>query len=691
MDDPSQPRPSSPTLSADLSAVIPLLSTAPAVSTLWKPAPPRRAYAKSELLSLRHGNLYPLSPSDPIRRTPRPPPLLSSRESTTKHTSDVLLPPLDASLTFSDLQLPPPIVKVLASQQINHPSPVQLRALPLARLGSDVIIQAKSGTGKTLVFAIVATESATSTTSPSTQGPSALLLSPTRELAAQTFRVTQQFCNAYDPTPSVLLLIGGTPVREDVSKLASKLPSIVVATPGRALALVQSGCLKVSSLKLLVLDEADRLLDRSLGDAVPTICQLLPARMQTLAVSATYPDVLTRLLREVMRNPAHVQMCEDRPGGDHPSADAEDDGHRHNVNVSANRKAVLLGVQQKKMRVAPSPAASKNRFIEAKTIALTALMQQNPFSFCIVFTNDKKYGRSIVTHLRDKGFASGHIHADIRQSERTAIMRSVDQGKIQILISTDLIARGVDIDSCDLVVQLDVPMDSATYLHRVGRAGRFGKLGLSVVLYRAGREASDLQSLENELGFSMEELEMPRLMKGHDAPPSRTGTLSRPEEGNSGDKHRGEKATGSCAEEEEVENHPSRADIPEPDSVHVRKRRKAGHNPVSRSPKKYEVGRAIREAKESANAAVVGQATERNVELYDSQTNDQIQLQTGIEMIDVTEDQSSFPGVNEQSRLDEATNEAWAAYARQAYSEGYQEAYERAYRMAKQLGKRLLG
>ncbi|CDF34340.1 unnamed protein product [Chondrus crispus] len=676
-----------PSLSSDLAEVQELLSHAHPASDVWTQPlhPQRHVYGISFLLSLRHHRLYSLSPSDPIRRVPAHLPALSEHIATPENTrtADVLLSGPDAGLTFSDLALPPPILCALARQEITHPSPVQLRALPAARLGADVIVQAKSGTGKTLVFGIVAAEAAAS--SSSLQGPAALLIAPTRELAAQIARVTQSLCDGFENSPHVSLFIGGCPEREDAARIVQLPPAIAVATPGRALALVERGNLRVAAMKLLVLDEADRLLDGSLGDTVPRICEMLPMRKQTLAFSATYPAKLQVLLRKVMRNATHIQV-QRRPQLSEEVGEKDASTASKDTNAAdPNQKAVLLGVRQRKIQVERGVNTSETK-LEAKTAALVALIQKNPFSFCIVFTNSKKRNKSVVDRLSRAGFASADIHAGIRQLERTAIMKSAADGNLQVLVATDLLARGVDIDICDLVVHLDIPHDSATYLHRVGRAGRFGKLGLSVVIHDSGDEAAELHSMEKGLGFSMTKMLAPRLSEAVEEGVTQVkadGTRKkrkRSTDGGEGEVAESmeiegtERGLDNIQESRRADGFESRHKIPEIEDA------QAGD--AENIDTSWDVMEdALSTGEPELTCVADGQVADVGFNTQSDEARNS-KLAEGIH--NVIEEKRSPEG-----KLPSDEKDGWSVYASRAYSEGYEEGYERAFRMAMQLRARL--
>lgn len=630
------------------------------------------------ILSLRHSRRLPLPPDDPIRRhTPPPSPVARSRASDPEASAgDVQLAAADAHLTFEDLALPPYIVDALRSREIRQPSPVQLAALPVARRGGDLIAQAKSGTGKTLVFCVVAVERALGMKN----GPVVLILVPTRELANQIFEVLGMLTGRLDVTAA--RLIGGVPRREDERKLLER-PGVVVGTPGRVLAMMKKGALDGAAVSLLVLDEADRLIDGSMGDTVPRVCKFLGARKQTLAFSATFPGRLERLLKKVMRSPSHVQMCKERDG------ERERHGER-----GVHRKAVLVAVRQRKTLVEGNSTALR---LKRKMERLASYLERNPFSFCIVFMNDKKKGEEIVGELEKAGFLSTYINADIAQWKRLAIMERVKSGKVQVLLSTDLLARGVDIDCCDLVVHLDVPKDSATYLHRVGRAGRFGRMGLSLVIYSEEDDGADLRNLETDLGFQLEQ----QAVDAGDTDPQVIPVKTAKDAGVQASSDKGEISALGVSSERCSEEGPAK---------------RQSENMLEKSIDENQEPAGVFGDRQVAHPDGVMQIDGTSNEAGGmGEQNDTAQMDVEIpydtECVDTDREPQPSPhqacngskiGANSrmqangavwEENMSSASNfdKAWEKFAQEAYDKGYKEAYEQGFRMAMQLRARIEG
>eukprot|EP00178_Gracilaria_changii_P026643 TRINITY_DN820_c0_g1_i1.p1 TRINITY_DN820_c0_g1~~TRINITY_DN820_c0_g1_i1.p1 ORF type:complete len:971 (-),score=142.40 TRINITY_DN820_c0_g1_i1:2261-5173(-) len=385
------------------------------------------------------------------------------------------------NVSFADMYLSQPILRALHSLDFDRPSPIQQAAIPRGRLGGDIIAHAKSGTGKTIAFIIVALESLISLNFRKGGFTSVLILVPTRELVDQVASVFQSLSKFMNPKPRALTVKGGTPEAIDEQQLSLSTPHVVIGTPGRVIMLIQKGVFVIDHINLLVLDEADRLAESSFSHSVPEICEMLPARRQTIAFSATFEPWLRNMLIHVMRNPAFFSF----PSSTHA-----------NDEVDMLRRAVLDKVSQYKVPVSGS--------LDAKLDQAAALLSRTSFSLCIVFLNDKRLVAKILMRLKHEGFQAGIMNANLDQRQRDRTLLNVKEGKLQIVVASDLLARGVDFKECDLILQLDVPYNPATYLHRVGRAGRFGRRGSSFLFYNAkSDERNHVSILEKSLGSNI--------------------------------------------------------------------------------------------------------------------------------------------------------------------------------------------
>lgn len=487
----------------------------------------RKKYSKASLLSLRHeaqGNSL-LESTDSVfvsksayPSTLKQPQGLNPLSLTV--SPDILLPSADAMLSFADLHLAPALLSALNAASFAKPTPIQLRAFPPARLGADLIAHSKSGTGKTLAFILILLDALLNPNSPdipitsspamaiSTISPSALILEPTRELAIQVNEVIQSLTNRLPPAQAThfhaISLVGGTPVRDDVRSLKSRPPRIIVGTPARVRAIAASSELSMHAISHFVLDEADRLLDPSFQDDLNFLAGVLPRDRQTIALSATIPPRLREWLTSIMRSPVYVSGI---------VSDGSTDKQAPNETIDAeanhNREAALAMVQQFKLVSMPQPSKSAppnlSRRMAGKLRILRRLLIRNRSVFCVVFTGSRPDATAISTQLIADGTKARLLHGGLPQRERESVMNDVRQGTVCVLVATDLVARGLDVVSCDNVIMLDIPSDSSTYLHRVGRAGRYGGRGTSILVYdRAEHDA--LSGLERSLGFALSDL-----------------------------------------------------------------------------------------------------------------------------------------------------------------------------------------
>ncbi|KAG2173899.1 hypothetical protein INT44_000012 [Umbelopsis vinacea] len=350
----------------------------------------------------------------------------------------------DALISSKDL------LKGIKASGYERPSPIQLKAIPLGRLGVDLIAQAKSGTGKTVVFGSIALEGIDL----AVLDPQVLIVAPTREIAVQITEVLRVL-GAYMPKFQCQVFIGGLSVRSDAGKLSRC--HIAVGTPGRIMALIQQNKLRMSKIKLAVLDEADKMIGGDFYAQTKYILDKLPAQKQVIAFSATFDDTLYDLLSKYMNNPQKVVLTTDAP--------------------------VLEGVQQYNVPVTIDKVDSallQIHLYERKFKAAVDLLERIPFYQCIVFLNHRGRAVDLTQFLNTNGWKSCHISSGISQQQRLEVMQKARKFRIRVLICSDLIARGIDIDRVNLVINLDFPKDVETYLHRVGRTGRFGTSGIAV-------------------------------------------------------------------------------------------------------------------------------------------------------------------------------------------------------------------
>jgi superfamily II DNA/RNA helicase len=355
-------------------------------------------------------------------------------------------------LSFSDLALHPLILKALEAEGYADPTPVQAAAIPPALEGRDVMATAQTGTGKTAAFLLPALSRLAVDKPPRPAGsPRILVLAPTRELAHQVLLAVRKYgkflrLNTVD-------LVGGMPYRDQL-RLLSRPVDVVVATPGRLLDHAQRGRLNLSSIDVLILDEADRMLDMGFSEDVDAIVAACGQTRQTLLFTATLDRRMAKLAERLLSNPVRVTI-EDTAGDPHIDQrlfHADDLAHKHR----------LLH------HFAASAEVSK----------------------AIVFTATKRDAESLARALTEAGHAAGALHGDMTQGARNHTLDQLRSGKIRLLVATDVAARGIDVRDISHVINFDLPRVAQDYVHRIGRTGRAGAEGIAISFAgRADRES----------------------------------------------------------------------------------------------------------------------------------------------------------------------------------------------------------
>jgi superfamily II DNA/RNA helicase len=345
--------------------------------------------------------------------------------------------------TFAALGAAPEIAEALADSGILRAFPIQAMTLPLALEGRDLIGQAKTGTGKTLGFGIPLLQRIQRDETPGAS-PQALVVVPTRELCVQVAGDLEQ-AGARLGT-RVLSVYGGRSYEPQIEALARGV-EVVVGTPGRLIDLVQRRNLDLSRVRVLVLDEADEMLDMGFLPDVERIVAELPAQRQTMLFSATMPGQIVALARRYMQQPTHIRAAD--PGDDRATVDA---------------------IEQHVWRAHPMD----------KVELLARVLQADDRGLTMIFTRTKRKAQKIADELTDRGFAVGSVHGDLGQGAREQALRAFRNGKVDVLVATDVAARGIDVDGVTHVINYECPDDEKTYLHRIGRTGRAGASGVAV-------------------------------------------------------------------------------------------------------------------------------------------------------------------------------------------------------------------
>ena len=316
-------------------------------------------------------------------------------------------------------------------------TPVQSEAIPPILNKQDVLVQSPTGTGKTCAFGIPIVE-AIETANNKVQ---ALILCPTRELVLQTTSVLRQLTK-FMPGVKIASVYGGERIDRQIVLLRRK-PMIVVATPGRALDFLHRRVLKLEHIKTVVLDEADRMLDMGFRDDIDTILLATPGERQTVLFSATINAEVARIAREYQQDAVTIKI--------------------------AQETATVDSVSQFYIRTDT----------KSKIPTLVKMLQENQFSSCLVFAGTKTMTDTVAEHLIKDGYRAAALHGDLRQKQRDFVMSQYREGKIDVLVATDVAARGIDVSNIDAVINFDIPQNAEDYIHRIGRTGRAQQTGLA--------------------------------------------------------------------------------------------------------------------------------------------------------------------------------------------------------------------
>lgn len=336
---------------------------------------------------------------------------------------------------------------------IKEPTPIQEKAIPALLAGQDVICQAQTGTGKTLAFILPILEKV----QPEKRTVQALIIAPTRELAVQiTNELKKMTSNIKDV--NVLAVYGGQDVEQQIRKLKGP-KQVVVGTPGRLLDHLRRGTVKLSEVSMLVLDEADQMLHMGFLTEVEDIIQRTPSNRQTMLFSATIPQQIRSLAARYMRNPKDLRV-----------------------------KGSQTTVEGIKQMVIETTDRAKQETLR------TMIDQYRPF-LAIIFCRTKRRAKQLNEALKEHGYESDELHGDLSQSKREQVMKRFRQFKVQLLVATDVAARGLDVEGVSHVFNYDIPHDAESYIHRIGRTGRAGDEGLAIT-FVAPKDRKYLQLIE---------------------------------------------------------------------------------------------------------------------------------------------------------------------------------------------------
>lgn len=359
-------------------------------------------------------------------------------------------------MNFADFGLSPETLETLSQQGYKTPTPIQTKAIPQILQGNDVMAAAQTGTGKTAGFILPIVEKLSQGLPAKSNQARSLVLVPTRELASQVADYAKTYTHNLDLRATVVF--GGVKINPQMMKLRKGV-DILVATPGRLLDLYQQNAVKFEQLEVLVLDEADRMLDMGFINDISKILAFLPQKRQNLMFSATFSNEIRKLSKVLFNNPVEISV------------------NPQNTTATSVKQWIC-------------PVDKKQ-----KPQLLIELIQQHLWDHMLVFRKTKKGANRLTTYLKHSGLKAAAIHGDKSQAIRTKTLADFKKGKVKILVATDVAARGLDIEQLPQVINFDLPTVAEDYVHRIGRTGRAGATGEAISLVSAD-EFNELKAIE---------------------------------------------------------------------------------------------------------------------------------------------------------------------------------------------------
>jgi superfamily II DNA/RNA helicase len=368
-------------------------------------------------------------------------------------------------MSFSDLGLQPFILKALDNAGYQEPTPVQSQAIPPALEGADLLVSSQTGSGKTAAFLLPSLQRLMDPATGAGNGPRIVIITPTRELALQVQKAAETYGHGLRRLRTVCL-VGGSPYAEQLRKLGQKV-DIVVATPGRLMDHLERGRLDFARLEVLVLDEADRMLDMGFIDDIESIVGRMPTTRQTMLFSATLEGVVGKLAGRVTRDPQRIEVA--------PPPRQE---------AAIEQRLLFADNMGHKMRL------------------LEVLLADESLNQAIVFTSTKRTAEELSDNLCENGEKAASLHGDMRQSQRNRTLQRVREGRTRVLVATDVAARGLDVAGISHVINFDAPRQAEDYVHRIGRTGRAGRSGVAITLAARG-DSRLIRAIETYTGQSI--------------------------------------------------------------------------------------------------------------------------------------------------------------------------------------------
>lgn len=394
-------------------------------------------------------------------------------------------------MDFNQFNFDSGLLEGLSSMGFNKPTPIQEQSIPIILSGKDIIACAQTGTGKTAAYVLPILNKILSAKK---RHLNTLILCPTRELALQIDQQIEGF--AYFISVSSIAIYGGGDgvVWEQQKKALKEGADIIIATPGRLIAQLQSGTVKFDHLEHLVLDEADRMLDMGFYSDIVKIISYLPANRQTILFSATMPPNMRKLAGQILQNPEQVNIAISKPA----------EGILQQAYVVYDNQKVNL---------------------------IKHILAEKKFNSVIIFASTKDNVKALDRELRAKGFSVEAFHSDLEQSEREAIMRQFKSRSLQIIIGTDILSRGIDVEGIDLVINFDAPPDPEDYIHRIGRTARAETTGTAITFINE-KDQRKFSSVEELIGKEIPKLPIPEgLGEGPAYEPLKKRTFIKPGSG----------------------------------------------------------------------------------------------------------------------------------------------------------------
>jgi len=373
-------------------------------------------------------------------------------------------------MSFYELELCEPLHQALAACGYATPTPVQARAIPAALQGRDVLATAQTGTGKTAAFMLPALERLATLQKGPKGAPRVLVLTPTRELAAQVTDATRTYGRFLRLRSAAIL--GGSPYRDQFRALAAPL-DLVVATPGRLVDHLERGSINLSRVEMLILDEADRMLDMGFKDDIEKVTKAVPGGRQTLMFTATLNRTMEALALTSLRDPVRIAI--------------------------AAKQTTAENIEQR-LHVADD--------LGHKQRLLTHLVDDAAVRQAIIFSATKRDADVLARELQRQGHVAAALHGDMSQAARNRTLRDVRRGKVRLLVATDVAARGLDVSTISHVINFDLPKFAEDYVHRIGRTGRAGASGVAIS-FVSRSDAPALQRIQRLIGKTLPRYDIP--------------------------------------------------------------------------------------------------------------------------------------------------------------------------------------